>query len=161
VSAVISQDGELVLRGPNLFSGYFGEAPCEEHFSGDIGRLDEGRIVLLGRRKDMIIRGRFNIYPELYESTIERIPGVRQCAMVGIYDAALQDERVILAVEPGQGADREKLKKHVLKELRDGPFRIDSAALPDDIMITSLPLSGRSGKVDKKRLRELAQRTQT
>jgi acyl-CoA synthetase (AMP-forming)/AMP-acid ligase II len=161
VSAVISEDGELVLRGPNLFSGYFGELPCTEHFTGDLARLDEGRIVLLGRRKDMIIRGRFNIYPELYESTIERMPGVRRCAMVGIYNAALEDEQVVLAVEPAAGVDSSVLKLRVLKELRSGPFCIDSDALPDNILVMRLPMAGRSGKVDKQALREHAQRMST
>lgn len=160
VSARVSMDGELIVRGPNLFSGYFGEPSCAEHATGDLARLDMGRIVLLGRRKDMIVRGRFNIYPELYEPTIDRIEGVRRCAMIGFYDDAVSDERVVLAVEPDAGVDAGAIEKRLWRELRNGPFSIDSAALPDDILLMALPLAGRSGKVDKLRLREYArQRT--
>ena len=50
--------------------------------------LDGESLVLLGRKKDMIIRGSHNIYPELIEGTIAGIPGVRRCAIVGLYDPA-------------------------------------------------------------------------
>lgn len=158
VTARVSTDRELTLRGPNLFTGYFGEASCAEHATGDLARVDKGRIVLLGRRKDMIIRGRFNIYPELYEATIERIDGVRRCAMVGFYDNAIADERVVLAVEENAGVGALELEKRLWSELRNGPFSIDSAALPDSILIMALPVAGRSSKVDKMRLREYVQR---
>ena len=158
VSARVSANGELLLRGPNLFFGYFGEPACTEHATGDLACLQEGRIVLLGRRKDMIIRRQFNIYPELYESTIERIAGVRRCAMVGIYDEVMADERIVLAVEPGADVDAATLEKRLRQELRSGPFSIDSAALPDDILVMELPVAGRSSKVDKNSIREFAQR---
>ncbi len=154
VRARLSADGELLLGGPNLFAGYFGEPPCFEHATGDLARLSEGRIVLHGRSKDMIIRGRFNIYPELHEAVIERIDGVQRCAMIGIYDTDPADERVVLVVEPRAGGDDEALKKRLWRELRAGPCSIDDAALPDLIMVMALPSSGRSSKVDKRRLRE-------
>jgi acyl-CoA synthetase (AMP-forming)/AMP-acid ligase II len=158
VSAGLTADGELVLRGPNLFSGYFGELPCEEHATGDLARLENGRIVLLGRKKDMIIRGKFNIYPELYEATIERIPCVGRCAMVGVYDDRREDERVILVVEAGADAKGEALQQMVRDALRRGPFRIDTEALPDEIIVMPLPMKGRSGKVDKSGLRDHVKR---
>lgn len=156
VRASISADGELVLRGANLFSGYFGEAAFTELATGDLARLDNNRIVLLGRRKDMIIRRQFNIYPELYESTIERIDGVRRSAMVGLYDETAADERVVLAVEPCAGVGGSTLTERVWRELRNGPCSIDPAALPDDILVMVLPVTGRSSKIDKVRLREIA-----
>ena len=154
VSARISSEGELLVRGCNLFDRYFGEPACDEHATGDLARLDGGRIVLLGRRKDMIIRRRFNIYPELYEPTIECIQGVRRCAMVGFYDDVLADERLVLVVEPDADIDVVKLKKRVWSELQAGPLAIDIPALPDSIVVMHLPVSGRSSKVDKKKLRE-------
>ncbi|MCZ6708794.1 MAG: class I adenylate-forming enzyme family protein, partial [Gammaproteobacteria bacterium] len=113
VSAGISAKGELLVRGANLFSGYFGEAPCTELATGDLARLNKNRVVLLGRRKDMIIRRHFNIYPELYESTIERIDGVQRCAMVGLYDEEIADERVVLAVESRRGVDGATLNERL------------------------------------------------
>jgi acyl-CoA synthetase (AMP-forming)/AMP-acid ligase II len=156
VAARLSESGELLLRGPNLCSGYLGRTPLHELATGDLARFDEGRIILLGRRKDMMIRGPHNIYPELYEPAIERIVGVRRCAMVGVYDEDAADERIVLGVEPEPGVDANTLRERVRAALRQGPNRIDDAALPDLILVASLPVSGRSSKVDRGRLRELA-----
>jgi acyl-CoA synthetase (AMP-forming)/AMP-acid ligase II len=158
VSARTADDGQLMVSGPNLCQGYYGESPLEEYASGDIARIRDGRIFLLGRHKDMIIRGRFNIYPELYESTIENIGGIRRCAMIGYYDDALADERVLLAVEPEQENDDHELLTRIQNCLRSGPHSIDPAALPDAIVIMKIPLAGRSSKIDKQTLREIAKR---
>jgi acyl-CoA synthetase (AMP-forming)/AMP-acid ligase II len=158
VRARIADDGELWVSGRHLFRGYLGGAPVVEHATGDLARLDEcGRLVLLGRRKDMIIRGQFNVYPDLYESRIEAIPGVRRCAMVGVYDEAIADERIVLALEPDQGQDAEALKGRVLRELRDGKGRIDEAAQPDLIIVLEVPVAGRAAKIDRQALRAIAE----
>ena len=156
VVARLSECGELLVRGPNLCSGYLGRPPLEELQTGDLARLDGGRIILLGRRKDMMIRGPHNIYPELYEPAIERIAGVRRCAMVGVYDEDAADERIVLGVDPEPGVDATVLQERVRVALRQGPNRIDDAALPDLILITALPVRGRASKVDRGRFRELA-----
>lgn len=156
VSARLTTDGELVLRGPNLFTRYLGYDPVEEHYTGDVARLDGGRVVLLGRSKDMIIRGRHNIYPALHEPVVERMAGVRRCAMVGVFDERDADERVVLVVEPEDGVDGERLRREVSRALRDGATRIDDAAAPDLIIVAALPLAGRSHKVDKDAVRALA-----
>ena len=155
-AARVGQTGELVVRGENLFTGYLGEPPAIEHATGDLACLDGNRIVLLGRVKDMIIRREHNIYPELHEPVIERIPGVRRCAMVGVYDQVLHDERVVLAIETEEGFGGDAFVRAVARALRAGPAHIDAAALPDLIILTPLPESGRSRKVDKDALRELA-----
>jgi acyl-CoA synthetase (AMP-forming)/AMP-acid ligase II len=156
VTARLTVEGELVLRGPNLFTRYMGYDSVEEHYTGDIARFDNGRLVLLGRCKDMIIRGHHNIYPALHEPVVERLPGVRRCAMVGVFDERHADERVVLVVEPEEGVDGDRLRHEVGRALRDGPWRIDDAATPDLIIAMSLPLTGRSHKVDKNALRALA-----
>jgi acyl-CoA synthetase (AMP-forming)/AMP-acid ligase II len=156
VRARIADSGELILSGPHLFAGYLGGPPVTEHASGDLARIDGDRIVLLGRVKDMIIRREHNIYPELHEPVIERIAGVRRCAMVGVYDDALADERVVLAVEPEPGARDDDLIARLRVALREGPSRIDDAAQPDLILLLPLPVSGRSRKVDKEALRAVA-----
>ena len=150
-------DGELVLAGPNLFTGYLGEPPVTEHRSGDLARIDdEGRVVLLGRAKDMIIRGRYNIYPELHEPVIERIDGVRRCAMVGVFDEAVADERVVLVVEGEPGVAEDSLRTRLAEALRPGAGVIDDSALPDLVRLAPVPVVGRSTKVDKRALRALA-----
>jgi acyl-CoA synthetase (AMP-forming)/AMP-acid ligase II len=158
VHARIADDGELLLRGPGLFDRYLGGPPVTEHATGDLARIEDGRLVLLGRAKDMIIRGETNIYPELYEPLIERIRGVRRCALVGLYRERLADEYVVLVVEPEPGVDVDELRRRLPDELRLGDWRIDAAAQPDFIVAMSLPEVGRSSKVDKAALRALVQK---
>lgn len=156
VCARIAPDGELHVRGPALCTGYLGASPITELATGDLARLEAGRLVLLGRRKDMIVRGEHNVYPELYEPTIERISGVRRCAMVGIYDEAAADERIVLGVEPEPGVEAAGLAARVRSALRAGPLHIDAAAFPDFVLVMALPECGRSSKIDKEALRAVA-----
>ena len=156
VIARVSDAGELMLGGPHLFSRYVGGPPVTEHASGDLARLDAGRIVLLGRSKDMIIRREHNIYPDVHEPVIESIEGVRRCAMVGVYDDAAADERVVLVIEPEDWVTDDSFADTVRNALRHSSTRIDVAALPDLIMLHDVPLGGRSRKVDKQALREIA-----
>jgi acyl-CoA synthetase (AMP-forming)/AMP-acid ligase II len=156
VEARLAPDGELLLRGPHLFGGYFGQPPIVEHATGDLAVFDEfGRIVLLGRKKDMIIRGHQNVYPGLYEPTIAAIAGVRRCSLVGVYSDTAADERLVLAVEPEADQRLPDLERRLRAELRRGPRSIDLAVQPDAIIFTRLPVAGRSNKVDKRALREL------
>ncbi|GAA4126792.1 class I adenylate-forming enzyme family protein [Actinomadura keratinilytica] len=146
VAARIAADGELHLSGPNLCRGYLGEPPLAELPTGDLARLDgTGRLVLVGRKKDMLIRGDFNLYPSLYEPAIAALPGVTDAAIVGLPDPATGDEEVVLAVV-GDPADLPRRLPEV----------IDHDALPDRIVaLPELPRSGRSRKLDRDRLREL------
>ena len=155
----VAGDGELLLRGPQLCAGYLGEPPMREHATGDVVRLDDtGRLVLLGRAKDMIIRGHHNVYPALHEPVVARIPGVRRCAMVGVRDARAADERIVLVVEPAEGTDPAALARALPAALRDEATRIDDAARPDRILVMPLPEVGRSHKVDRAALRAIAAR---
>ncbi len=147
----IADDGEILLRSPQLFARYLHLPDRPDwHATGDLGYLDpEGRLVLTGRKKDMIIRGNFNLYPGLYEPTINRIPGVTECAFVGVYDAQKQDEIVALFVETHRPMSEAALRR----QLKSGPYSIDRAALPDVIFFEKLPRGGRQHKVDKGVLR--------
>jgi long-chain acyl-CoA synthetase len=152
--------GELVLAGPNLCQGYLGESPMTEHRTGDLARIDtEGRIVLLGRTKEMIIRGHTNIYPALIEETVNRIAGVRTSALVGRYDPERSDERVVLVVEPFANESETVLRTRLERELRAGPHSIDTTAYPDEIVFAPLPRAGRSHKVDRQALAALVERS--
>jgi len=161
VDARLSDDGELLLRGPHLCRGYLGEPPLTEHATGDLARFDDqGRIVLYGRKKEMIIRGRTNIYPGLYEPAITRLPGVRTATLVGVSDA-IGDERVVLVLTPeaAEAGDPRWLPGHPLAEhVRAAlPTLVDAAALPDHVLVLSeLPISGRTGKPDRDAVQDLA-----
>jgi long-chain acyl-CoA synthetase len=156
VEARLGTDGELFLRGPNLFKSYIGGGAVDWHATGDLARFDPaGRIRLLGRKKDMIIRGAYNIYPSLYEETIAGIPGVAACALAGIADERAADEKLVLAIEPKPGEDAARLRARVAAALRTGPHAVDAFALPDAIVVCALPYAGRSRKLDRARLARL------
>jgi acyl-CoA synthetase (AMP-forming)/AMP-acid ligase II len=153
----IAEDGELLVGGPHLFARYAGGPAVDMHATGDLARIDaQGRIVLHGRKKDMIIRGHYNIYPSLYEDTIAAIAGVESCALVGLPNKDQTDERLILVVQPRHGEDGVDLRRRVQRALADGSCAIDSFALPDDVVVARLPRAGRSHKMDRSRLAEIA-----
>ncbi|UZX04126.1 acyl--CoA ligase [Arthrobacter sp. CDRTa11] len=167
----VAEDHELMVAGPNMCLGYLGEGSMDEHATGDLVRLDHGRtdqgpgetggpgsgpgparLVLLGRKKDMIIRGKTNIYPGLYEPVIAGIACVAQAVMVGVPNG-IGDEAVWLAVEPRPGQAHDALLRTLQREL---PKLIDESALPDSIEIMPhLPTSGRHRKPDRIALRTL------
>jgi acyl-CoA synthetase (AMP-forming)/AMP-acid ligase II len=145
-------DGELVVAGDGLALGYLGEPPLTELRTGDLARIENGRVVLGGRSKDMFIRGTTNVYPGLYEPVIAGIPGVADAAIVGLPDA-IGDDELVLVIVPAAGYDESAVRRAL-------PGLIDAAVLPDRIVIMGeLPRSGRSSKLDRAALaREVAQR---
>jgi acyl-CoA synthetase (AMP-forming)/AMP-acid ligase II len=153
ISATLGEDGELLLSGPHCFDRYLGGTSVTQVSTGDIATINGTTISLLGRSKDMVIRGNFNIYPRLYEPTIEQIPGVAACAMVGVWDDERQDERIILYVEPEPTTPL--TVDSVRNSLCQPSLSIDEAAMPDEIRIATLPRHGRQQKIDKARLRQL------
>jgi long-chain acyl-CoA synthetase len=92
--------GEIVIRGHNVFAGYLGrpeatrEAVVDGWFrSGDLGTKDaEGFVTIVDRKKDLIIRNGFNVYPREVEEAIARHPAVVQVAVVGVPDAVHGEE---------------------------------------------------------------------
>jgi acyl-CoA synthetase (AMP-forming)/AMP-acid ligase II len=146
-------DDEIVLNSNQLFSRYFHlKSRNEYHETGDLGAFDENNLLILrGRKKDMIIRRNLNIYPAIYEATINRIDGVTEAVLVGVYDDTIHDEKVYLIVE---GADFLN-KKDLLTQLKSGVYSIDNEAMPDDILFMKLPRSGRQHKVNKTAIRDL------
>lgn len=150
-------DKEILVCGPQLFVRYLGDDDKAEYFySGDLGEIDDqNNIILLGRKKDMIIRKGFNIYPSLFESLISKIPGVFESSIIGVYDTKIEDERIVLFVVSDLG--NLILKNNLRKILSTGKYSIDSHAYPDEIIfLERMPRSGRSMKIDKKALQEIA-----
>lgn len=156
VGIATAPDLELVVSGPSLFDCYVGHDPVTSHATGDFARIDERRrIVLLGRKKDMIIRGHHNIYPELYESAIMAIPGVECCAFIGQPVDEGNDERLVLAIEPQAGEDPRQLQDRVERFLRSASGPVDRFAMPDEIVLCPVPRSGRSSKIDRRQLAQV------
>jgi malonyl-CoA/methylmalonyl-CoA synthetase len=90
----LSDNGEILLRGPNVFSGYWHNvAATEAAFddgwfrTGDIGDFDDdGYLQIIGRAKDLIITGGLNVYPREVEEVLLTHPGVAEVAVVGLPD---------------------------------------------------------------------------
>jgi long-chain acyl-CoA synthetase len=117
----IAPDGEIVVRGENVSPGYFGapaEASAAFHdgwfHTGDLGELDAaGNLVIRGRKKEVIVTpdGR-NVYPDDVEAVLQRLPGVREVAVVG-HDAV----HAVMIV--GSGADPDAIVRAANARLED------------------------------------------
>lgn len=152
VGVRVAADGELFVSGPHLARCYLGEEPLTEVATGDLVRMEAGRLILLGRKKDMILRDGVNIYPGLYEPAVAALPGVAEAAIVGLTDPETGDEEVVLAVVPAGGYDERLLRRSL-------PRIVDAAALPDRVVaLDALPRSGRADKLDRAALRALVTR---
>lgn len=118
--------GEIVIRGHNVFAGYLGKPEETEKAvvdgwfrSGDLGTKDaDGFIRVVDRKKDLIIRGGFNVYPREVEEVLARHPAVAQVAVVGVPDE-VQGEEVVAVVVPSGDVTEESLlawaKEHLGK----------------------------------------------
>ncbi len=87
------QPGVIEVKGPNVFKGYWRmpEKTKEEFtedgwfITGDVGTIDaEGRVTIVGRAKDLIISGGFNVYPKEIEEVLDAMPGVTESAVIGL-----------------------------------------------------------------------------
>jgi malonyl-CoA/methylmalonyl-CoA synthetase len=151
------QIGQLEIRGPNVFRGYWRQAEktaaefCADGFfrTGDLAQLDAtGRLTLVGRGKDLIIAGGYNIYPKEIETCLDSLEEIRESAVIGVADADLGEAVVALVVtaqdsELDEAAVLAKLAGQLARFKR--PRRI--------IALAELPRNA-MGKVQKQQLRE-------
>jgi long-chain acyl-CoA synthetase len=102
--------GEIWISGPTVMKGYYKNPQATQEVlkdgwlrTGDLGRLDEENyLYVVGRLKDMIIRGGQNVYPAQVESVLSKLPGVMEVAVVGIEEARWGQE-VLAVVKPAEG----------------------------------------------------------
>lgn len=119
--------GEIAVNGPNLMKGYYKQLEASAEvlrngwfLTGDLGYKDEqGYVFIVGRRKEMIIRGGANIYPKEVEDVIMRLPGVREVAVIGIPDVNMGERVKAVIAPPVQGLDEEIVRAHCTKSLAD------------------------------------------
>jgi acyl-CoA synthetase (AMP-forming)/AMP-acid ligase II len=152
----IAADSEVEVSGSGLMNRYWGQEPKEWHPTGDLGKLlPDGSLVLLGRKKNMLIRRNMNIYPSLYEPGLCTIVGVADAAIIGVPDE-YGDDRVMLFVV----AEPDRNPQEVLDMARANVhLHMDADSLPDRIeLIDEIPLSGRARKRDTAALVEVAAR---
>jgi malonyl-CoA/methylmalonyl-CoA synthetase len=156
-ACAVDEIGGIEVKGPSIFAGYW-QMPekTREEFTadgwfrtGDVGRLDaQGVLTLIGRSKDLIISGGFNVYPAEIEGRINDLAGVAESAVVGVPHADF-GEAVVAVVVPRPGATL--LPAQIVAELKSA---IAHFKVPKHVrLIDALPRNA-MGKVQKKLLRE-------
>jgi long-chain acyl-CoA synthetase len=114
--------GEIVIRGHNVMKGYWNKPDATEEsirdgwfHSGDMAKVDEdGYFFIVDRKKDMIIRGGYNVYPREIEEVLYEHPAVREAAVVGIpHDTHGEEVAAAVALKDGQEATAEELRDFV------------------------------------------------
>jgi long-chain acyl-CoA synthetase len=151
--------GEVCVRGQNVMAGYLDDPAATREAlrggwlrSGDIGQLDDaGRLTIVDRIKDMILRGGFNVYPAEVEAVLVKHPAVRDAAVVGVPDERYGEEVLAaLVLAPGAALDLAELDQFCRAQL-------SRVKLPRRVtFLDALPL-GPSGKVQRRELRRLVQ----
>ncbi|MGZ5130864.1 MAG: malonate--CoA ligase [Caldimonas sp.] len=149
--------GGIEVRGPNVFSGYWRmpEKTAEEFSAdgwfrtGDVGTIDEdGYVTIVGRSKDLIISGGYNVYPAEVEAAINELPGVAESAVVGVPHPDF-GEGVVAVVVARPGVAIEDASLLATLKARMANFKVPKALF----VAPELPRNA-MGKVQKNLLRE-------
>ncbi|MDO5722088.1 MAG: AMP-binding protein [Actinomycetaceae bacterium] len=148
--------GEILVKGPQVFSGYL-DAPEETaaaftsdgYFrTGDIGRVDDGFIILADRRKELILSGGFNVYPSQVEAAIRSMPQVEDVAVVGVPTSDSEDVvAAVVSADPTRPPTLEQVRAWAQKEL-------PHYALPRRLEIIDRLPHSQIGKVMRRAVRE-------
>jgi long-chain acyl-CoA synthetase len=153
----VGEVGEIVVRGPNVMAGYLGRPDITAEvltdgwfLTGDLGRLDgDGYLSVVGRKKDLILRGGYNVYPREIEEILVGHPAVAQVAVIGVPHLELGEEvwAIVVPARPEDvtsGSDQEIIEW--------GKQRLAAYKYPRRVeFIDALP-TGSSGKVLKRML---------
>jgi acyl-coenzyme A synthetase/AMP-(fatty) acid ligase len=149
--------GEIIVGG-NLqqafgylnADGTIERLPRNGHHTGDLGRIDEdGHLVIIGRKKDLIIRGGVNIAPLEIDAVLHEIPGVAEAAAAGVPDPIYGEEVAgFVSLAPGALLSSDEVLAHCRRKLP--PFKVPKSVL----FVAELPKNAR-GKIDRKALVDL------
>lgn len=155
VEAKLAEDGELNLRCDWMFLRYFNAESVVERdgifHTGDIASIDsESGLSIIGRKKDLIIKGGINVSPGRIERLLDSLGRLSEFSVFGRRDATL-GEKVVLAY-----VSETELAAELRKEINTAlASRLDAASVIDEfVRLDALPKTA-NGKVDKKRLKEL------
>src|SRR3989338_3798776 len=120
--------GEIVVRGPSMMAGYYQKEYESQKtirhgwlYTGDLGYFADGEFYIVGRKKEMIIKGGRNYCPQDMERTAETVPGVRQGNVVafGVFDETTGTEKVLVLAEvkPEFYKDRNSIVSQIAKSV--------------------------------------------
>jgi len=154
----VGEVGEVCVRGPNVMQGYYRLPDETRHtlrngwlHTGDMGRLDaDGYLYIVERKKDLIIRGGFNIYPREVEEVLYAHPAVAEVAVVGMRDPLMGEEVLaFVALKRGAATNADALIEFCQE-------RLAKYKCPKQVrFVEALPKSP-IGKILRKELRSLA-----
>ena len=146
------QVGEIVIHGPNVMKGYWqrpdatAEAVREGWFhTGDLAQVDEdGYFYIVDRKKDLIIRGGYNIYPREIEEVLYEHPAVAEAAVIGLPHPALGEEvGAAVALKPGAAVSPEELRDYVKSQVAAYKY-------PRHVWLVDALPKGATGKLQKR-----------
>ncbi|MFJ9901088.1 long-chain fatty acid--CoA ligase [Streptomyces sp. NPDC091280] len=146
--------GELAVRGPNVMKGYWNRPeetaaaiPDGWLRSGDLARADEdGYLYIVDRKKDLVIRGGYNVYPREIEEVLHEHPAVALAAVLGVPDEHLGEEvAAAVVLRPGASASAEELQ-HFVKD------RVAAYKYPRHVWLMDALPTGPSGKILKREI---------
>ncbi|MFT3814550.1 MAG: malonyl-CoA synthase [Acidovorax sp.] len=152
----VGEIGNIQVQGPNVFKGYWHmpEKTKEEFVdgwfkTGDVGKVDErGYVSIVGRSKDLIISGGYNVYPAEIEGYINEMPGVAESALVGVPHPDFGEVGVAVVIpKPGAALDGDAIIATLKSQLAN--FKI-----PKRCFVTAELPRNTMGKVQKNLLRE-------
>jgi long-chain acyl-CoA synthetase len=119
--------GEIVIRGHNVMKGYWNRPEATEEsitddgwfHTGDMATVDEdGYFFIVDRKKDLIIRGGYNVYPREIEEVIYEHPAVREAAVVGFpHDELGEEVGAAVALKDGESATEEEIREHCKEQV--------------------------------------------
>jgi long-chain acyl-CoA synthetase len=146
--------GEIAIRGHNVMKGYWRrpEATAEAiedgwFHTGDMARVDEdGYFFIVDRKKDLIIRGGYNVYPREIEEVLYEHPAVAEAAVIGLPHPELGEEVAAgVALKPGASATTEELRDHVKTQVAAYKY-------PRRVRIVDALPKGPTGKILKREI---------
>jgi fatty-acyl-CoA synthase len=154
------ETGELACRGYNVMLGYYKmpdkTAECIDEegwlYSGDLATMDaEGYVRIVGRKKDMLITGGFNVYPAEIEEYLFTHPKVLNVSVIGVPDPVMGEVAAVYVIQrEGVKIEPQEIVDYCAKEIAN--FKVPRYV----VVVRELPMT-QSGKIQKFRLREMAQ----
>ncbi|GLK89529.1 long-chain-fatty-acid--CoA ligase FadD1 [Pseudomonas turukhanskensis] len=149
--------GELCVKGPQVMKGYWQRQDATDEIldsdgwlkTGDIGLIQEdGYLRIVDRKKDMILVSGFNVYPNELEDVLATLPGVMQCAAIGVPDEKSGEAiKIFVVVKPGASVTKEQVMEHMRANVTG--YKVPKAVEFRDVLPTT-----NVGKILRRELRD-------
>jgi long-chain acyl-CoA synthetase len=146
--------GEIVIKGHNIMKGYWNRDDATKEsikdgwfHSGDMGKVDEdGYFFIVDRKKELIIRGGYNVYPREVEEVLYEHPAVQEAAVIGVEDEKMGEEvGAAVMLKKGEEVSEDELKEFVKEQVANYKY-------PRKIWFTDELPKGPTGKILKREI---------